>query len=479
MPDRRTTRSRDAVIEIDGLTSAGDGLASSVRGTVVVPGTVPGERVRVRLRPGGHGRPAEPASAELLEILRPSPHRVPPRCVHFGACGGCTLQHVDYAEQLRLKRVLLDRIVRAAVPAAPPPRTVIPAVSADRPWNYRQKVHFVFGQAPHGPLVLGHYARGTRHIIPVRECPVHDERGNRLAFALRDRYDRAGIAATSFDVDPPGAPAALRNPPAGGRRASGVLKSIALRVARQTREIAATLVVRANTDKRLRITTQTWLDSPEAPTAFHVNVHDGVDPYVFGRQTARITGPERLREEVAGLSFLVSPTAFFQTNIAAAEILVRLMLEAVPAGARVLDLYAGAGLFALPLARAGCHVTAVEESRAAVADGLASLRLNRLPPERCRFVARPVEAALRGVRAADVVVLDPPRAGCSATVLREVFGRLRPERAIYVSCSPEALARDLRSITSRGYGVEVIQPVDMFPHTGHVETLVTISKRAD
>jgi 23S rRNA (uracil1939-C5)-methyltransferase len=182
-----------------------------------------------------------------------------------------------------------------------------------------------------------------------------------------------------------------------------------------------------------------------------------------------------MREEVAGASFLISPTAFFQTNVRAAETLVELALAAIPAGVDVLDLYAGAGLFAIPLARRGHRVVAIEENRAAVADGEVSARFNRVPPERLRFIARPVEQALAGARA-DVVVLDPPRDGCSPEVVDGVFGRVQPQRAVYVSCNPGALARDLEEIVANDYRVVSVQPVDMFPHTAHVETVVILDR---
>ena len=176
------------------------------------------------------------------------------------------------------------------------------------------------------------------------------------------------------------------------------LKSIAVRASGSTDETMATLVVTSDTDKRLRTATRQALTASWAPSSFHVNVHPRGDPFIFGPETRRITGTERLREDVSGAAFLISPTAFFQTNVKAAEILVRLVLEAVPADATVLDLYAGAGLFALPLARRGHHVVAVEANPAAVADGEASLRLNRIPAERCRFIAKPVGAVTRRAR---------------------------------------------------------------------------------
>jgi 23S rRNA (uracil1939-C5)-methyltransferase len=122
-------------------------------------------------------------------------------------------------------------------------------------------------------------------------------------------------------------------------------------------------------------------------------------------------------------------------------------------------------------------VIAVEENRAAVADGEASLRLNRIPPARCRFVARPVEAALKAMTRADLVVLDPPREGCSSGVVRQVFGKLRPAAAVYVSCDPEALAHDLNMIVAQGYAIRSLQPVDMFPHTAHIETVAVLARQ--
>jgi 23S rRNA (uracil1939-C5)-methyltransferase len=257
----------------------------------------------------------------------------------------------------------------------------------------------------------------------------------------------------------------------------------------------ATLVVTNESDKRLRAATRRALgnSSVEAgvPLSLHVNLHPKRDSLIFGRETRRLAGTERIREVVGDTPFLISPTSFFQTNVRAAEILVRLVLDACrvfSVGAThasplpVLDLYAGAGLFAIPLARAGHHVIAVEENRQAVADGEASLRLNKIPPERCRFIAKPVETALKELHRYrlptanyQLVVLDPPREGCAPSVIGSVFGALRPRLAVYISCNPEALARDLKLIAGHRYTIESLQPVDMFPHTAHIETVVVMT----
>jgi 23S rRNA (uracil1939-C5)-methyltransferase len=450
----------EIVLDIEHLNTAGDGVARHRGHIVTVPFTIPGERVRVSLHP------SRKSGAALVEVVRRSPHRVSARCAHFGVCGGCAWQHIAYQEQLRLKAEMLDRLVREAVAEAPAARPTIAATRLDDPWHYRQKVHFVFSDAgrprERSGLVMGHYARGSRRVMPIRECPVHDDRGNTLAFGLFDAYARASAGH--------GLPS---------------LKSVAIRVSGATDETMATLVVTGDTDPRVRAATRKALTTPLAPSSFHVNEHPRGDGFIFGPETRRLAGTERLREDVSGVTFLISPTSFFQTNVRAAEILVRLVLEAVPIGAAILDLYAGAGLFALPLARRGHRVTAVEASRAAVADGEASLRVNRIPPERCRFIAKPVGTFTRRPAFADrlrrdqaelVVILDPPREGCEASVLDDVFGRVAPANAIYVSCNPETLARDLKRITRHGYTIRSMQPVDMFPHTPHIETVVVVSK---
>jgi 23S rRNA (uracil1939-C5)-methyltransferase len=331
---------------------------------------------------------------------------------------------------------------------------MLAATPQDAPWHYRNKVHFVVDCGRSGELVMGHYARSSRRVVGVQECPVHDERGNAVAFALRD----ACRWADTRDV-----------------------KGIAVRAGVSRPEAMATLVVTSGNDKRVRVASRRALAGPAAPTSLHVNIHPRTDPYIFGKETRHITGPERMREDLGGVSFLISPVSFFQTNVRAATILVERVIAAVPTDAVVLDLYAGAGLFALPLAMSGHTVVAVEENRSAVADGEGSLRLSRVPEGRCRFIPKRVELALGTGRNAglpnfDVVILDPPREGCKASVIDRLFGQRIPTRSVYVSCSPESLARDLARITSWGYTIESMQPVDMFPHTPHIETVAVLDR---
>lgn len=386
------------------------------------------------------------------------------RCRHFEACGGCPWQDVPYAEQLRRKQHTVQELLRREL-GAPGTPEVRPTLAADDPpWGFRTKVHFVFGPGDRGRgLIMGHYRRGAQAIVPVEECPVHVEQGNRLAFAFRDALRRAGIAGVSRDLR------------------SGLARHLVVRVATDSAQALATLVVTRN-DKALRPAVRSVVDGPASPAGVHVSVHDRQDSFLFGPSTVKVSGVSHVRERVAGINYLISPTSFFQTNIQAAERIVGLVARELAGVGSVVDLFAGAGLFSLPLAHAGARVLAVEESASSVADGEASQRLNRIPESRCRFVRARVEdvAAGRQRRSlpseADAVVMDPPRQGCAPAVLTWVAGSLRPAVLVYVSCNPEALATDAGRLGQLGYRLRAAQPVDMFPHTSHIETVATFER---
>ena len=365
-------------------------------------------------------------------------------CKHFGVCGGCTLPGVPYTEQLAKKRKDLSRLLGMDVPP------LIPSPSES---GFRSKVSFVFANA-----VMGHYALNSQRVIPIDECPVHHDRGNRIAFGIESVFGRFARS---------GGPGSIR----------ALLRHIIIRTTQDGREATAMLVVARN-DKALRAPVRKFLASKEKPDGFFVNIHPKPGPYMVGDETIKIEGRSHVKEVVAGMSYLVSPSAFFQTNVGAAAELVKLVLEEIGSPQRVLDLYCGSGLFSLQMARAGAAVTAVEENRQAIADAEANVRLNRIPPGQIRFMAVRVEDALASVArdSWDAVVLDPPRQGCPAVVLSAVFEQIRPARVVYVSCNPDALAAELPVILKTGYRVSRVQPVDMFPHTDHIETVMAFER---
>jgi 23S rRNA (uracil1939-C5)-methyltransferase len=493
-------------VRIDRLDTEGDGLAVSGSRLLRVAQVIPGETVDVVAAVGR--RPAAPGLAvpcELVRVVTPSPHRVAARCRHFGPCGGCAWQHIAYPHQLTLKQALVQRLldeelgpkaprVLATLPTPPasvgassasplpPSASRLPpdgsgqppsasSLAVSDPWHYRNKVSFVLGTAGRAePLVLGHYRRASRTVLPVVECPVHAEAGNRVAFALRDILVRARI---------PGTP---------GNSLDGVARHVVIRTAEAATDWLATLVVTENVKPLRRVTEAftAWAAGTAGRWGFSLNVHDRPGPFLFGRETRHLGGVREIREPVGGVKYVLSPTSFFQTNVRAARVLVSLVLDALADArfGRILDLYAGVGLFALPLVRATRSVTAVEENREAMAAAAAAARENRLPERALRVMPARVEDALTRLsprteaEAWDAVVLDPPREGCPGAVLDWLFRTARPARIVYVSCNPEALARDLPRAPLAGYVIESVRPLDMFPHTPHVETVAILDRTA-
>ena len=451
---------------------SGEALGRAGERLVRVAGALPDERVRVALDARGRAR--------LLAVLEPAAERVVPRCRHAGECGGCAWQHLAYPAQLREKRELVRAALRATLdhelpvqetlglePGPAPPGEPPAGADPRAPWGFRDKVHFTLGPGPDG-LAIGHYRRGTQDLLPVEECPVHAEAGNRLAFQAAALLRRLRVPG----VDP--------------RTLRGLARHLVVRVGEGTGQTLLTLVATAERVPRLKEWVAGLMQGPAPPTGLHLDVHAGASPLLFGarREGRKLHGRARLMEELAGTRWLVSPTAFFQTAARGAALLVREVRARVPAEGPVLDLFAGAGLFSLPLARRGQRVLAVEENPAAVEDGVASRDLNGIPAGTCRFVCARAEELLarlaadqaRGAPPFAAAVLDPPRDGCPPGTLEALLQGLRPPRAVYVSCHPPALARDLALAARLGWRARDVQPIDMFPHTPHVETVVTLER---
>jgi 23S rRNA (uracil1939-C5)-methyltransferase len=436
---------------------SGESYAESKGETIYVDGAIPGEKVRVRIVARGDDGVAK---AELVSVLEPSPHRIPPACPHAASCGGCSFQHVAYDEQLRRKTHLLDGLLEDTFGPGKPtvaPMIGMPVDEAGVPRQFRQKAAFTFTEDDRGRLQIGHYARGTNTVVPVTECLVHSDRANRVAFAIKD------------------AMAANRIPVATER--GGLLRHVVVRVTEDQTEAVA-VVVATEQHPALDAPLRQIVASRQKPEGLLLNLHDQASPYLFGPHTVRIDGLGHVKETALGPSFLSSPTGFFQTNIHGAAHLVRLVKAAIGAESslKVLDLYSGSGLFALPLALAKHRVTAVEESRKASREAAKNAQLSGIPESRLHLMPSKVEDAIEHLARQewDAAVIDPPRSGCPEEVMRTLTRKIAPRKLVIVSCNPEALMDEMRLAYDAGYRATLVQPVDMFPHTPHIETVVVL-----
>ncbi len=433
-------------LRIERLSNSADGIAHLPDGkTVFVPGTCPGDEVNVRLVE----EKARFARAELLDVLTPSPDRTEPRCPYAGLCGGCPWQQVSYEVQLGAKR---EQVVGALVHIGGFDTDIVeelcdPTIPSPEPWGYRNKVEFDFEAGGHPSLGL-HAAQGG--FMPIERCLLLPGKHGAIPKALTGAFRYLqGNASRTLD-----------------------LTRVGVRVSRRTGELELALWGAPGAFPR-KAAAQV-LSSVQNPSSI-------VRVLVKGQRKARrVTGVEVLagkgcwHERLDRDLLAFSAPSFFQVNTAAAEALRQVALGHLDGMSpqRVFDLYCGAGTFTLPLARIADEVVAIESAASSVRDLKRNLRHSGAP---VRIVGGDVARELPALGPADACLVDPPRAGLAVPVI-DALCEARPERIIYVSCDPATLARDLKMLCRSCYTMEHVTPVDLFPQTPHVETVVHLSR---
>jgi 23S rRNA (uracil1939-C5)-methyltransferase len=416
-------------VEVEKGVYKGLGLARHDGRVVFVPRGLPGDRLAVRVMSvsAGYVRAVPEALVRGAGERRESP------CGVFPRCGGCAYQELDYPAQLRLKAGVLEESLRRSGVACP---AVELRGSAERGWRARASFHLAWSG---DVLRLGLHQEDSRRVVDVERCLQISDAMNVALRALRLALQESGLRGVhgidlveSFD---------------GGRLVATLVSSLEARAAPRLASLAAA--------------------APRL-SGFGVLVERG--------RFVLLRGGPYLEAVVLGIRLRHHARAFFQANRHLTEELAREVVALAGTGARVLDLYAGVGLFALPLAAGATQVEAVERSSVSVQDGRANA--SRAGLEHVRFHERDVLDALTAARAGDhdTVVLDPPRTGAGEDVV-EAIARLRPARVIYVSCDPPTLGRDLKAFHARGYEMDAIRAFDMFPDTFHVETVVRLRPR--
>jgi len=466
----RARRGEILSLTIDDLAFGGEGVGRADGYVVFVPGGVPGDRVRVRL--------AEARSrfgrGVIEEVETPSPHRVEAPCPYFGHCGGCRLQHVSYPAQLAFKtKQVADCLERLGGLG---PFEMRPIVPAPEIYAYRNKMEFTVapparrgrtspeGDAPGSetPVTVGlHRAERYDAVLDVDRCLLQSERMNALLDESRRFF--ADHALGAYDQ-------------ASGE---GLLRFLMLREGRRTGEAMANVVTSAPAMAELAPLAEGLRARVPQTASVVMTVNPKKASVAAGVEEHLLGGRDHIRESLGGLTFQVSPGSFFQTNTVQAERLFELVLEAAGlAGTEaVIDLYSGTGAISLLLARRCRWVYGIEVAAAAVADATRNAELNGIT--NCTFLAGEVRFVLPSLIAkgvsAEVVVADPPRAGFHPKALRSLMA-LAPARLVYVSCNPATLARDVGELVRGGYRLDWVQPVDMFPHTGHIEAVARLSR---
>jgi 23S rRNA (uracil1939-C5)-methyltransferase len=429
---------------IDKLVQGGDGLATHDGMKVFVPFSAPQERVRARIVT----QKRDYAVAEIDQIIEPSPLRVSAPCPHYGMCGGCQLQHINYQGQLVVKKLYVNETLQRIGQVFVPVRNVTTEAA---PWHYRNKTQYPVGSTGDG-MTIGFFRRGTHDLLDVPACLLHPEEFDRLREAIRAILIASG--ETGYDET----------------KHDGNVRHVVLR--QGTRDGGLLAVVVTRTPQFDLRAAELIAEQPGVTGVLH-SVVPARTNRIMGSQTTVLAGSGHLDQSVLGKTFQVSAPSFFQVNVEQAEELCRKILKHVaPKGDElVLDLYSGVGMISLLVAPFVQQVTAIEADATAVEDARANAQAQAV--RNVQFICGDVNREICRVASIDVVILDPPRKGCPAETLRQIVG-LRPKRIVYVSCNPATLARDLATLEQSGYTTHEIEPVDMFPQTFHVEVIARL-----
>ncbi|MGI8660170.1 MAG: 23S rRNA (uracil(1939)-C(5))-methyltransferase RlmD [Thermoleophilaceae bacterium] len=454
---RPRPRRGDAVeVTIESLAHGGAGVGRADGFVVFVRGAVPGDRVRARI---GKAKRSF-AEAQLEQILEAAPERIEPRAEHPGA----PWQVLPYERQLEIKHgQVIDALTRLGGFEAPPVEPILPAVEQ---WRYRNKLEYSFGRREDGGLALGFHRAGRWDLIDDIESDVlASERVDELRLAVRSWCRDQGLEP--YDRGDPGRPDG----------AGGFLRNLVVREGRRTGQIQARIVTSAGTFPHDELAATIAADS-----VLWTQAQDVAETTRGGR-TKLLKGVSALEEELdlrgARLKFSISPDAFFQTNTEMAEALYATAAElaGLTGRERVFDLYCGIGTIALALALDARAVVGVESVERAVADAIGNAERNGV--DNARFFAGDVRTAMRPLieqeGRADVVVIDPPRAGLTQKIVRRVL-EVQARRIVYVSCNPTTLAPNARQFVDAGYELKTVRPVDMFPQTPHIECVALLER---
>lgn len=441
-------------VQISGLGSSGEGVGRYNGFTVFVKNALPEEIVQAEIVLVKKNY----AVGVLKQLIKAASERTEPICPVYEECGGCQLQHLSYAGQLKMKQQqVLDALTRIGHLDV----EVLPVIGCSNPWNYRNKMQFPAAVNTEGKINIGCYAAATHSVIDTGSCLIQKEANNEVLTTVRKWMQRFGISA--YDE----------------KTGKGLVRHVMGRVGVHSGEVMAVLITSAYDIPHKKELIE-WLEK-YVPGLVSVvqNINKKPTNVVMGSKTRVLYGRPTITDSLGALSFNISAQSFFQVNSEQAEKLYNKALEyaALNGNETVVDVYCGTGTISLYLAKHAAQVYGIEIVPPAIEDAKKNAADNNC--HNAEFILGDAaeklpELLAQGVQP-DVVIVDPPRAGCEQKVLQAIAD-VKPKRIVYVSCNPASLARDLAYLAERDYKALAAQPVDMFPMTSHVETVVSLSK---
>ncbi|WP_301109089.1 23S rRNA (uracil(1939)-C(5))-methyltransferase RlmD [Sporosarcina sp.] len=441
-------------VQIEDLTHDGAGVAKVDGYPLFIQGALPGETAEVlvlkTLKKYGF--------AKLMNVLQPAPERVTPPCHVFPTCGGCQLQHLSYEAQLIQKRKsvrdVMDRI--AKLPDVP----VLEVKGMDDPWRYRNKSQIPF-DTENDRVITGFYKSRTHHIVDTDVCLIQTVEADNLMRLLKHKIQQLGIE--TYDE----------------KTHRGMLRHLIVRKARQTGQVMVVLVTRHKKFPQKDAVVDLIRQEVPEVTSIMQNVNSANTNVIMGNETINLYGENVIIDRIGDTSFEISARSFYQVNPVQTEVLYQQALDyaGLTGNETVIDAYCGIGTISLFLAKQAKEVYGVEIVPQAIQDAKRNAELNGIT--NTHFEAGAAEEIIpkwyADGKRFDVLVVDPPRKGCDEKLLETIL-EYKPRKVVYVSCNPGTLARDLRILEDGGYRTKEVQPVDMFPHSSHVECVALLQR---
>ena len=439
-----------AVLKITDMNTNGEGIGHIDGYTLFVSGALMGDEAEVRLT---HTK-KNYGFAEVKKLLAFSPDRVKPSCPVSTKCGGCTLQNLSYEAQLRFKKTLVENALKRIGGLDVPVRDVM---GMDEPFRYRNKAQYPVGRDGKGRIICGFYARKSHDIVPIRDCVISREANAAIIDEILAFMQEKNIA------------------PYDEKDGSGLVRHILIREGFVTGEIMVCLIINGEDFPDKAELAGRLAAYPEIKSIC-LNVNTRRSNVILGEKVIPVLGEPFITDYIGHLSFRISPLSFYQVNPVQTKKLydtVRTLADAHE-NETLLDLYCGIGTIGLYLADRVKAVYGVEIIPQAIRDAEENAERNGI--SNAHFQVGASEDIFRDLPEADTVILDPPRKGCEESLLHELAAR-NPAKIVYVSCNPATLARDLKILAAEGYDIKAVQPVDMFPHTQHIESVALLTRQ--
>lgn len=445
-------------ITVQKMVNTGLGLAKDGGVPVFIEDVVTGDVLDAKII--SRSKSYEKGMIEQIKIT--SKYRVKPFCALANVCGGCQWQYISYDYQLEAKREIVKDCLKKI---AGIDIKVLPVIPASSTKGYRCKVQYPLGQTKVSKRILaGYYKKGTHEIVNVKHCPIQPLIIDEVVQFLRDKAQEMGIPA--YDE----------------ARHKGTLRHFVVRYSKTEKNLVATIVVN---DKKVRKNTKELADAiyNKFPQVVGVVLNFNIEKTnkIVGKNSELVAGKDFITEKIGGFKYKISSGSFFQVNIDSAQNLLNVVKDIITKyhkNPKILDAYSGVGTFGIYLSQIAKKVVAIEEYHQAVEDYRENIRMNVI--ENIDVIEGDAKKILHKLNILkekfDVVITDPPRRGCDKEAL-DALASLSNKHIIYVSCNPATLARDAKELAAKGFALKSAQPVDMFCHSYHIETVALFEKK--